>query len=248
MPFSNLVDKRSKPLLLLHGFMQDARTWDSIRLPAGAHAFDYAAHRDGRMGSLIASVHEESVRMGGASVLVGYSMGGRIAALCALRHPDAVAGLVLESAGLGCIDEEDRTCCAERNEAWAAQLDDGSPLAFEEFINRWEDLPLFATQRELPASVQELQRRMRRACDPARLANQLRYAGVQTMPLERDTVESLTRLPFPVHYIVGTRDAKYSSLADRLPESFIVHRVNAGHNVHMENPQAYEDIIRKEFA
>ncbi len=39
--------------------------------------------------------------LGGApAVLVGYSMGGSLALLCASRHPEAVAGLVLMSTGL----------------------------------------------------------------------------------------------------------------------------------------------------
>lgn len=56
----------------------------------------------------------------GAPVLVGYSMGGRIAAETVVRHPNLpLAGLVLESAGLGPSDEAARATLAERDATWA---------------------------------------------------------------------------------------------------------------------------------
>ena len=59
----------------------------------------------------------------GAPMLVGYSMGGRIAAETMVRHPGLpLAGLLLESAGLGPADEAARVALAERNGEWAARL------------------------------------------------------------------------------------------------------------------------------
>ena len=84
----------------------------------------------------------------GAPVLVGYSMGGRIAAETMVRHPGLpLAGLVLESAGLGPADDAARAALARRNGEWAARLREGGVAAFMDW---WETLPLFATSGSCP--------------------------------------------------------------------------------------------------
>ena len=56
--------------------------------------------------------------------MVGYSMGGRVALAAASSQPETFArfagGLVLESAGLGPVDEHEREDAAERDARNAA--------------------------------------------------------------------------------------------------------------------------------
>ena len=68
----------------------------------------------------VAAIVRLVAQVDAAPVLVGYSMGGRIAAETVVRYPNLpLAGLVLESAGLGPADEAARAVLAERNGAWA---------------------------------------------------------------------------------------------------------------------------------
>ncbi len=246
--------------------MQDARTWEGVRreLPEIV-APAYTADTDGSAAQILeridaavdATAGEEGARVasGGPSgshaaaaraatrrvILVGYSMGGRMAALYALAHPEKLAALVLESAGLGCPTEQARESMRKRNESWAQRCERDFPA----FVSWWEKLPLFASQSELPEQVRSSQREMRLSCDPDRLAAQLRLAGQQTMPLEPDLLEQMARLSLPLHYIVGTEDEKYLARAQGLPRNFVLHWVRAGHNVHSENSAEYVRILQE---
>ncbi|WP_302548138.1 alpha/beta fold hydrolase, partial [Gordonibacter pamelaeae] len=179
-------------------------------------------------------------------VVVGYSMGGRVALAAACRHPEAfarrVGGLVLESAGLGPVDEHERKDAAERDARNAAALRRDGLSAF---MDAWERLPLFATQRDLPASTCERVRAGRLANDAEALARTFEHAGQHAMPSRGDVLAALASLRdsgVPVRYIAGARDVKYRALAEDLEEEGLCEvRVvaGAGHNVHLEEPAAY---------
>ena len=179
-------------------------------------------------------------------VVVGYSMGGRVALAAVSRQPGAFArcagGLVLESAGLGPVDERERKDAAERDARNAAALRRDGLSAF---MDAWERLPLFATQRDLPASTCERVRAGRLANDAEALARAFEQAGQHAMPSRGDVLAALASLRdcgVPVRYIAGARDAKYRALAEDLEDEGLCEvRVvaGAGHNVHLEEPAAY---------
>ena len=102
------------PVLLVHGFGADLNTWMFIQPALAGERRAIALDLPGHGGSAkdIASSTSEFLTgsaVAAASVLgierlhlVGHSMGGAIAALLALRHPELVASLTLiASAGLG---------------------------------------------------------------------------------------------------------------------------------------------------
>ena len=153
----------------------------------------------------------------GAPVLVGYSMGGRIAAETMVRHPGLpLAGLVLESAGLGPADDAARAALARRNGEWAARLREGGVVAFMDW---WEALPLFATQRELPPAARATTRADREAHDAETLARSLEAWGAHHQAAESETVAALAQMRVadrPVLYLAGSRDEKYAALAARV--------------------------------
>lgn len=254
------ADRLPVPCVLLHGFMQDAGAWDEVRRGlTAAFALDYvgasaeagaasASAHPCSLASLVDAVHAGVLgvcRDSGSArvVLAGYSMGGRVAALYALAYPETVAALVLESAGLGCRTASEQDSVRVRNEEWAQRIERAPHMSA--VVDWWEGQPLFASQKALPPEVQAQQREMRLACEPRALASCLRDAGPHAMPLESALVAQLEVQDFPVHYIAGERDAKYSALADRLPESFAVTKIDAGHNVHMEQPQAVRRLLEE---
>ena len=134
-----------------------------------------------------------------------------------------------------------RATLAQRNGEWAARL---RTEGVEAFMDWWETLPLFATQRDLPAAVRAAIRAERTASDAETLARVLEAWGAQHQAAESDTLAALVRARdagTPVLYVAGERDAKYCAVADRaraagLPTAVIP---NAGHNVHLERPDAF---------
>ncbi|WP_282191862.1 alpha/beta fold hydrolase [Adlercreutzia caecimuris] len=182
----------------------------------------------------------------GAPVLVGYSMGGRIAAETMVRHPGLpLAGLVLESAGLGPADDAARAALARRNGEWAARLREGGVAAFMDW---WETLPLFATQRELPPATRAVIRADREAHGAETLARSLEAWGAHHQAAEGETVAALAQMRVagrPVLYLAGSRDEKYAALAARVRAAGLPARLveGAGHNVHLEKPEVFSRAV-----
>jgi pimeloyl-ACP methyl ester carboxylesterase len=100
------------PLIMLHGFGNDAHVWDDFAPTVAPYyrtmAFDLRGHGDSSRHPLLRYDHEsmaldviavtEALGLG-RFVLVGHSMGGRVAMRVAGKHPERLAGLVIVDAG-----------------------------------------------------------------------------------------------------------------------------------------------------
>lgn len=315
-------DALSAPIVLVHGFAQQASTWDTVALSlsrAGVEcfAFELAGHGesarptvgdapgreafdlDFQAQALLAFCEAVAHVAGRLPVLVGYSMGGRVALQTAclaaddlrdggelnrisLRSSAAfapcdrarrldVAGacqrdatanaarmsvavpfsvLVLESAGLGPVDDAAREALRERNFAWAARVRGEGMSAFMDW---WAGLPLFESQQYLSADQRERLRAGRLANDAELLALSFEQAGVHQMPLRCESIRALCELAakgIPVSYLAGELDAKYCKVASTLQvesRGAISCRVvpAAGHNIHLEQPEAFGAILEE---
>jgi pimeloyl-ACP methyl ester carboxylesterase len=100
------------PLLLLHGFGNDAHIWEDFAPAVAPYyrtlALDHRGHGDSAWDperrydhdTMVADVECATAALGiERLVLVGHSLGGRIATLFAGRHPERMAGLVLVDIG-----------------------------------------------------------------------------------------------------------------------------------------------------
>lgn len=170
--------------------------------------------------------------------VIGYSMGGRIALRLLQTSSDVLASVVLESCNLGCATETERTEAAQRNQGWVDRIQhDG----MEAFVNYWETLPMFATQKEL--GWDKLLHVSRAANDPTSMVLCLQGSGKQAMPLAEVTLEAVRtqrQNGLPMLYIYGDKDAKSAVVAATLEaEGVLVSVIPAGHNVHLEAPMLY---------
>ena len=246
------------PVILLHGFSQSALTWRG----AGARlaralpgttvwAPEFVGHgRSSRtheaapyalaalVRTLEAFVGEVALEgRGGRVGLLGYSMGGRVAAVLACERPDLLAWLALESAGLGPADTRARAEAGERDARVAARLR-AAPLS--EFMDSWEALPVFASQRGLPEARRRELRRARMANDPECLALTVEGSGQHVMPR---VCERLARTGLPVLYLAGALDAKYvaqaRSFGAAVPRARVRVVAGTGHDVHFEDEDAF---------
>lgn len=183
---------------------------------------------------------EQSVR----AHVVGYSMGGRIALALMKTSCDVLASVILESCNLGCATDEEKQEAAKRNSDWVNRIREEG---MEEFVNYWETLPLFETQKEL--GFDKILHFSRAANDPECMALCLEGAGKQAMPLSGETLtyiekandsEEDSRKGIPVLYIYGDKDEKSALIAQKLSAvGASVSAINVGHNVHLEAPMLY---------
>lgn len=251
------------PVLLLHGFTGTGGAWDPLarRLRAAGHRTiapdllghgrsdapaDPARHDVARQATDFASI---VVGLGAMPAdVVGYSLGGRIALRLALDRPDVVRSLVLVGAGAGTAD--DRARARRRSEEAAlAQVIERDGLAA--FVDWWESLPLFATERDLPERVRAGRRRERMSQRPEGLASSLRGAGQGTQqPLHA----RLMTLRVPTLLVVGEGDtaarARAESIAASSPRRLVqvVVEAGAGHAVHLERESRFAELVLRWLA
>ena len=247
------------PLILLHGFAQSSASWDAVARKLAAtgrpiYALDLVGHGeserpadacayalDAQGEALLSFARMVADREGARPAVLGYSMGGRVTLAALRRDPRAFAAVVLEAAGFGPATQAERDAATERDAACAARLRaDG----LEAFMDFWEQLPLFASQRDLPPDVRERLRAGRMANDAEALARTFEQAGQHVMPSRAETLETLAVLRAggtPLLYLAGERDEKYRALAAQAAEAGATVRIipGAGHNAHLEAPATF---------
>ena len=160
------------------------------------------------------------------------------------------SALVLESAGLGPVDDAAREALRERNFAWAARVRGDGVSAFMDW---WAGLPLFESQRNLNDDQRERLRAGRLANDAESLALSFERAGAHAMPSQGESIRALCELAargIPVSYLAGELDAKYCKVASTLQaesQGAISCRIvpAAGHNIHLEQPGTFGAILEE---
>ena len=116
----------------------------------------------------------------------------------------------------------------------------------EAFVDEWECQPLLQPAPHISAEQRAAQRAQRLNHQPIGLANSLRGMGAgQQAPLW----PKLSGLQPPVTLIVGERDVRYREIAARmhgqLPASTLCIVPEAGHTVHLDQPQFFVELVTK---
>ncbi|CAN5607999.1 2-succinyl-6-hydroxy-2,4-cyclohexadiene-1-carboxylate synthase [soil metagenome] len=174
-------------------------------------------------------------------VIAGYSMGGRLALYLALRHPDRLSGIFLESASPGLESAEVRARRRRADEQKATRLESGD---FREFLRYWYRQPLFASlARDEGLLRKTIEDKLRN--DPAELATSLRGMGAGSQP---SLWGELPDLRVPALAVAGERDEKFVGVSRRMetlgPGMTTAIVPEAGHNVHVEALARYLRLLR----
>ena len=241
-------------LLLLHGFTGGGATWQPFDWPGyEAIAVDLPGHGDSdkpadaeryrmerNVEDLVALLDQLGVER---AAVLGYSMGGRVALHLALHAPERLWALVMESASPGIESQAER---ADRRRSDGEMADSIVRDGVEPFVDRWQAIPLFASQSRLPADERERLRQQRLRNEALGLANSLRGLGAgEQQPL----YARLREIATPALVLAGADDAKYRTIAERtaeaLPNARLQIVADAGHAVHLEQPQAFSVAVRE---
>jgi 2-succinyl-6-hydroxy-2,4-cyclohexadiene-1-carboxylate synthase len=219
-------------VVFLPGFMQHADTWSRVaaavgeRYPVRLHEFETWTF-EGRVAEL--GVFADRV-------VVGYSMGGRLALHAALRF--GFAGLVALGSSAGIEDAGERRR-RRREDLELAEWIEGHSI--DEVVERWERNPVFASQSpDLVAA----QRPGRLDHSPADLAQLQRSAGQGACPPIWDR---LGELRMPVLALAGENDHTYRAASERIaslvPRGSSGVIAGAGHAAHLEAPATVAEAI-----
>jgi 2-succinyl-6-hydroxy-2,4-cyclohexadiene-1-carboxylate synthase len=230
--------------VLAHGFTQTARSWSAVerlmaerRPTAEIVAVDLPGH--GAASDVTGDLWDAAERLitiGGTATYIGYSMGGRVALHAAVAHPDAVTRLVLIGATAGIEDEDERRDRRAADDRLATRIEE---IGVAAFVDEWLRNPLFAGLDDDTARRDD---RLRNTAPG--LASSLRSTGTGT---QTPLWEALGELRTPVLLLVGEHDSKFTAIAERmraaLPDASMQVIADAGHSVHLEQPEATVEAI-----
>ncbi|MEZ4315812.1 MAG: alpha/beta fold hydrolase [Nannocystaceae bacterium] len=218
--------------------------WITVDVLGHGQSAAPADARDYAMPALAAGLAEllaASVR--GPYVLLGYSMGGRLALSLLLGAGGAAstwprpAALVLVGATPGIADADAR---AQRRAADEALADAIEARGLEWFADYWRERPILAGKRRIDPGRRAAMEARLLAQRPAGLAGALRGAGTGAMP---PLWTRLGALGLPSLWLSGAEDPKFTAIAARAvalaPRARHVALADAGHTAHLEAPAAF---------
>lgn len=244
-------------LFLLHGFTGSSGDWKNVSdlfdKRFNVYAVDLIGHGKSDAPSDISLYTAESqvnqlktifdkIRSE-KNILLGYSMGGRLALNYAVRYPGSLNGLILESASAGISKQSERE----------KRISDDNELAgmilknpIEEFMTKWMDQELLGTLRRFSnARLDELKKEKSNASKTG-LANSLRGFSTGTMPFIGNQLKSVN---IPVLLLSGQLDSKFTKINSHIQKHFPTakHSVikTAGHNTHLEEPKYFIQSVNR---
>ena len=255
------------PMLLLHGFGNEAHIWDDFAPIVAPHyrvvALDHRGHGQSdwdpagryQIDFLVDDVEAVTAALGIARVvLVAHSLGGRVATIFSERHPDRVAGLVLVDIGPE-VDARGSMRIRQDVEANMEPIFSG----VEEYAR--------ALSLSYPAATPDALRRMARhglrtrsdgrfelVMDPALRGITAGRSGnadaeQQEQLLQKRMWNALAALPCPVLVVRGAAsDILSPECADRMVDDVLKQGrlavvAQAGHSVMTDNPTGFNDAV-----
>lgn len=218
---------------LLHGFAGDPSVWDDVlaawQLPDRPRVIALPGHGGGPVqATWEANIAAVANQIGDCAVIVGYSLGARVAlGLVVAKHCN-LGVLIGVNPGL---DDSERAARRASDAEWAALLRDQGVGAFD---TAWIAQPLFASQSRIDHDRRADRRSRRMRLDPEQLARSLEVMGLAEMP---DYRGELTAHRDQLALIAGASDIKYTALAQSLPSTSVELIAESGHDPTLEQPR-----------
>lgn len=235
------------PIVALHGFTftgeqfanaasRLARTVIAPDLPGHGRS-RYAQTRFDRAITAIATTIDD---VGVPVPLIGYSQGGRLAAVTAVRHPDPISALILVSATAGIEGDSMRHVRADEDLRTAADL---RTRPLDGFLDSWTSTGITSV-RHLDVEELRADRKVRLENTPEGLADAIVGMGQGSQP---SVWPELALLAMPVLIVSGASDRKYRDIGERMtdliPDAEHVSIDGSGHNPFLEAPNVVYPVI-----
>lgn len=229
--------------MLLHGFAGSPRSWNAVVSSASidhepvrpallGHWPGWREAERTSFGAEVDRLAEIAVTMNRPRFLGGYSLGARVGLGLLATHRDLFDAALLIGLHPGLTDSTARRARLSIDAERAALLRSQGVHAF---VESWEKLPLFDTQRTLPEEIIREQREIRSSHHAEGLARSLEVLGLGSMPSYADDAWDANA---QIVLMAGALDAKFRNLALELAEgrpkvdAILVNE--AGHNLLLE--------------
>ncbi len=222
-------------VMALHGFLGRPSDWDLLPwqlVAAEVHRVDLWP------AALSAQSFEDWPKPArGRTVLLGYSLGGRLAMHALLKEPERYLGAVLISAHPGLVLAEEKVKRKVSDDLWAAKF---RSEPWRELQSNWNSQSVFQRRAShVHAALERCEADFQREA----LARALE---VWSLSRQRDLRRELAELRKPLLYVTGEDDSKFTGLIHGLekgPDHRHVVIKNAGHRVPWDNPDAFVQLL-----
>lgn len=182
-------------------------------------------------------------------IVLGYSLGGRIALHYALKYQEEMSALILESASYGMENLQEREKRRQSDFKLANKIltdaqELGEQNALLNFHDYWSNLAIFASQKRLSQKTLEHIKINRLKNSSYALAHTLKSTGQGSIPSLKKEMPLLT---LPILFISGALDSKYTQIGKDCKnlctniQQIVLE--NVGHNTHLENPDLFVNTL-----
>jgi len=224
----------------LHGSLQTALVWKpignaiesefgSVQVEAvNLYENEYESFGDWRE-QFYEKVEEQT--KGEPSLLLGYSMGGRLAMDALVNNPAMWSGVIAVGADPGLISDDARSKQLQKDLEWARRF---RTEDIQELLVEWDELPVFCGRSNCASrEISEL--------DSEKIS---RFFDVFSKARQGNMLPMLRKLKTPpLLYISGCDDLKYTKIGQDLAAHCmpVRHQIipNAGHRVPWESQDAF---------
>ena len=224
----------------LHGSLQTALVWKpignaiesefgSVQVEAvNLYENEYESFGDWRE-QFYEKVEEQT--KGEPSLLLGYSMGGRLAMDALVNNPAIWSGVIAVGADPGLISDDARSKQLQKDLEWARRFRSED---IQELLVEWDELPVFCGRSNCASrEISEL--------DSEKIS---RFFDVFSKARQGNMLPMLRKLKTPpLLYISGCDDIKYTKIGQDLAAHCmpVRHQIipNAGHRVPWESQDAF---------
>lgn len=231
----------------LHGAVGRAADWRAFAagLPSefgGVRRLDLWRFLDCCPMSLEAfgnALSEEIVRIDPEPVLLGYSMGGRLALHALLDKPSVWKAAIIVSAHPGLTSEAERSVRREQDAEWSSMA---LKSDWPDFLTQWNAQSVLGDAGDLPDRGELKSRR----------ASIARSFVDWSLGAQEDLAPRLGEISCPVLWVTGDHDHKFSAVARSVLSQLQQgeHQVvpNCGHRVPWEQPEEFIGICQRFLA
>ncbi|KAB8031993.1 alpha/beta fold hydrolase [Fluviispira multicolorata] len=165
------------------------------------------------------------------NILVGYSLGGRLALRAILESNDWNAGIII-SANPGLKNENDRQVRLLNDSIWANRFLNEN---WDDVMNSWNSQGVFA-------NIKNILKREESDFNRYEVAQILNYFSLGR---QENLREKISTLHIPILWLAGENDIKFAEISDEMKQlnSCIQNHIikDAGHRVPWESPHEFKE-------
>ena len=231
-------------IFCIHGNFQTAKVWQTLEERMKAGFSDLEMITEELCAKQFKSFDDwtedfcgrvEAQANGEKSILLGYSLGGRLALHACLSRPDLWKSAIVVGADPGLESEEEKKLQLDKDRNWAERLK-REPL--EKLVDEWDAQSVFCGfENQAPRNLGEM--------DADRLSQQFE---VFSKGIQQNLVPELAELKRPpILFLSGDKDYKYQKIGEKLAKSSSVVKAqvvaDVGHRVPWEDPESFVQVL-----